>query len=47
MRVKEVVQAVLDGGYPTHSKDFYGICATALRDTKNFQKVARGVYKLA
>ncbi len=46
MRAKEIVKAVLAAGYPTKSKDFYGICATGLRDAKGIKKIARGVYKL-
>ncbi|MGC9453700.1 MAG: hypothetical protein ACP5HU_02440 [Phycisphaerae bacterium] len=46
MRVKEIEQAVRKAGYKTASKDFYGIIASAVRDTDNFKKVKRGVYKL-
>ena len=42
MRVKEAVAAVQKAGYRTHSKDFYGIVATTMRD--NFRRVSRGVY---
>ena len=45
MRVKEVVQAVQDGGYKSTSKDFYNIVAATLRDDR-FEKVARGQYQL-
>lgn len=46
MRVKDAVAAVRDAGYPTNSKDFYGIVASGLRDTDKFEKVGRGLYKL-
>jgi len=47
MQVMDVVGAVKGAGYKSLSKDFYGIVATALRDKKNFKKLARGRYKLA
>ena len=47
MRVKEVAAAVKKAGYETRSKDFYGIVATALRDDKQFKRLARVVYALA
>jgi hypothetical protein len=47
MRIKNIVQGVLDAGYRTASKDFYGIVAPTLRDMPEVKKVARGVYKLA
>ncbi|MFW6065319.1 MAG: hypothetical protein ACOC9S_00730 [Planctomycetota bacterium] len=46
MRVKEIEQAVRKAGYKTSSKDFYGIIASTVRDTKNFKKIKRGVYTL-
>jgi hypothetical protein len=46
MRAKDVKDAVVQAGYPTSAKDFYGIVATALRDTRTFQKIRRGIYKL-
>jgi len=46
LRAKEVMQAVRAAGYKTRSKDFYGIVASALRDTKTFMRVSRGVYTL-
>ena len=46
MRAKEISAAVAKAGYKSFSKDFYGIVATALRDKKNFHKLARGVYAL-
>jgi len=46
MRVRDVAKAAKQAGYPTRSKDFYGMVATALRDPKLFTRVARGVYKL-
>jgi hypothetical protein len=46
MRAKHVMEAVSKAGYKTKSKDFYGIVATALRDTARFKKVARGVYTM-
>ena len=47
MRAKDITAAVLKAGYPTKSKDFYGIVAATLRDKKNFSRLGRGVYKLA
>ena len=47
VRAKDITAAVLKAGYPTKSKDFYGIVATTLRDKKNFSRLGRGVYKLA
>jgi hypothetical protein len=47
MRAKDVAQAVTRAGYKSHSKDFYGIVAATLRDTRNFKRVSRGVYRLA
>ncbi len=44
MRAKDIGPAVRKAGYKTFSKDFYGIVATALRDTKKFKRVSRGVY---
>ena len=46
MRAKDVVRAVKKNGYKTFSKDFYGIVAAALRDTKGVKRVSRGVYQL-
>ena len=45
MRVKDIVAAVQKAGYKTHSKDFYGIVATAVREG-GFKKIERGVYEL-
>jgi len=47
MRVKEITQAVAKAGYRSHSKDFYGIVAAAVRDKTKFRRLGRGVYKLA
>lgn len=46
MRVKDVMTAASKAGYKSHSKDFYTIVATALRDPKRFARVGRGQYKL-
>jgi hypothetical protein len=46
MRAKDVTKAVVKAGYPTASKSFYGIVATALRDTSKFKRLGRGVYTL-
>ena len=45
MRVKDIMTAVQKASYKTHSKDFYGIVATAVREG-GFKKVGRGVYEL-
>ena len=45
MRVKDIMVAVQKAGYKTRSGDFYGLVATAVRDS--FRKVSRGVYALA
>jgi hypothetical protein len=47
LRVKEITQGVLDAGYKTASKKFYGLVASAVRDPKKFKKVRHGVYRLA
>ena len=47
MMAKDVTAAVLKAGYPTKSKDFYGIVAATLREDPSFTKVRRGVYRLA
>lgn len=47
LRAKDVMKAVVKAGYPTCSKDFYGIVAAALRDTSTFKRLKRGVYTLA
>jgi hypothetical protein len=47
MRVKDVMAAVRKAGYASMSKDFYGIVAATLRDSKQFKKLSRGVYALA
>ena len=47
MRAKDIATGVTKSGYKTKSKDFYGIVAAALRDPKNFKRLARGVYTLA
>jgi hypothetical protein len=47
MRVKDMVQAVIDAGYHTTSKHFYRAVASQLRKRKNFRRVSRGMYKLA
>jgi len=46
LRVKAIVPAVVKAGYKSHSKDFYRIVASTLRD-KKFKKLGRGVYTLA
>lgn len=46
MRAKDIAEQVQKGGYKSHSKDFYGIVAATLRDTKNFKRLSRGIYKL-
>jgi hypothetical protein len=47
MRVKEIVNAAMEAGYKSSSRDFYGIVAAALRDAEKFKKAGRGLYKLA
>ena len=47
LRVKGIVQGVLDAGYKTASRKFYGLVASAVRDRKKFKKVRHGVYRLA
>ncbi len=47
MRVKDLMSAVRKAGYRSTSKDFYGIVAKTLLENKQFQRVKRGVYKLA
>jgi hypothetical protein len=47
MRAKDVMRAVVKAGYPTCSKDFYGIVAAALRDTSQFKRLKRGIYTVA
>ena len=47
MRAKDVTKAVVKAGYPTCSKDFYGIVAAALRDKSHFKRLKRGIYTLA
>jgi hypothetical protein len=47
MRAKDVMKAVVKAGYPTCSKDFYGIVAAALRDKGHFKRLKRGIYTLA
>lgn len=47
MRPKDVAAAVTKAGYKSYSKDFYAVVAKALLDRKNFQRVSRGIYKLA
>jgi len=46
MRVKDIVAAVVDAGYKSHSKDFYNIVAATVREESRFTRVGRGVYKL-
>jgi len=46
MRVRDVMVAVQQAGYHSASKKFYDMVAAAIRD-KAFQRVKRGVYKLA
>jgi hypothetical protein len=47
MRVKDIQQAVVKAGYRSASKNFYSIVAAALADESKFQRVGRGLYKLA
>ncbi len=47
MRVKAIMGAVRKAGYRSSSKDFYGIVAKTLLDGEQYQRVKRGVYKLA
>ena len=47
MRARDIATKVVEAGYPTRSRDFYGIVAAALRDPKSFKRLSRGVYKLA
>ena len=47
LSVKEIVKAVTAAGYKSHSKDFYAIVAKTLLTDDRFQRVKRGVYKLA
>ncbi len=47
VRARDVAAAVVKAGYPTHSKNFYGIVAAALRDESRFKRTGRGLYKLA
>lgn len=46
MRVNDIMAAVKKAGYKSAAKAFYGIVAAAVRDSKTFQKVARGIYRL-
>jgi len=43
MKILEIIQAVLDSGYDTTSKNFRTIVSQTLRD-KRFKKTARGLY---
>ena len=47
LRIRDAAKAVVGEGYKTVSKDFYSIVAATLRDTKNFKRVRRGIYKNA
>ena len=47
MRVKDIAAAARKAGYRSASKDFYGIVAMTIRDESRFQRVGRGLYKLA
>ncbi len=47
LRCKDIMTAVKKAGYKSASKNFYGIVAAALRDTKNFKRVSRGAYTSA
>ena len=47
IRAKDIAQAVTKAGYLSHSKDFYTIVATALRDTTKFKRLSRGIYTRA
>jgi len=47
MRAKDVATAVVKAGYRSTSKDFYGIVAATLRESSEFKRVSRGVYKNA
>ncbi|OPX24536.1 MAG: hypothetical protein B1H04_01860 [Planctomycetales bacterium 4484_123] len=47
LSVTQVVKAVTAAGYKSHSKDFYAIVAKTLLTDERFQRVKRGVYKLA
>ena len=47
MRARDIAAAVTRAGYKSFSKDFYAVVAKTLLDKKLFQRVSRGVYKLA
>jgi len=47
LRVREIAKAVKAAGYVTRSKDFYAIVAKTVLQEDAFQRVSRGVYKLA
>ena len=47
MRVGAIAAAVTKAGYKSFSKDFNAVVAKTLLDKKLFQRVSRGVYKLA
>ena len=47
MRARDIAAAVTKAGYKSFSKDFYAVVAKTLLDRKLFQRVSRGVYKLA
>ncbi len=47
MRARAIAAAVTRAGYKSFSKDFNAVVAKTLLDRKLFQRVSRGVYKLA
>jgi hypothetical protein len=47
MRAGAIAAAVTKAGYKSFSKDFNAVVAKTLLDPKLFQRVSRGVYKLA
>lgn len=47
MRARDITAAVTKAGYKSFSKDFNAVVAKTLLDPKLFQRVSRGVYKLA
>lgn len=47
MRARDIAAAVTKAGYRSFSKDFYAVVAKTLLDAEIFQRVSRGVYKLA
>ena len=47
MRARDIAAAVTKAGYKSFSKDFNAVVAKTLLAPKLFQRVSRGVYKLA